>query len=97
MSQVKQATISFKAVESLADILRMIPNRSEFIREAILSALDNVCPLCRGTGILNPQQKSHWEQFATDHPMAECRQCNEWYPVCTHQVASTPHKDEESR
>ncbi len=97
MSEAKQATISFKAEESLADILRMIPNRSEFIRGAILSALDNVCPLCRGTGILNPQQKSHWEQFATDHPMAECRKCNEWYPVCTHQAATTPHEDDEAR
>ncbi|NLX13264.1 MAG: CopG family transcriptional regulator [Phycisphaerales bacterium] len=95
MSEVKQATISFKAEESLVDILRMIPNRSEFIREAILSALDNVCPLCRGTGILNPKQKSHWEQFAADHPMAECHKCNEWYPVCSHQASATPHEEEE--
>ena len=46
----KTDIITFKVDATLLEALRGIENRSEFIRSAILSALDNVCPLCRGTG-----------------------------------------------
>src|SRR5690606_41925285 len=52
-------------------LFRSIPNRSEFIRTAILSALQGTCPLCRGTGILTPDQRLHWEEFARSHRSEE--------------------------
>jgi hypothetical protein len=67
------------------DVLKRIPNRSAFIRSAILAAMDNVCPLCQGTGFLSPEQKIHWEAFAKDHPLQECSKCNELYLVCSRQ------------
>ncbi len=84
MSQAnqKEAVITFKADASLMEALRVLPNRSEFIRAAILAALDNHCPLCNGTGVLTPNQKRHWETFAAHHPLRECEECHEVHLVC---------------
>jgi hypothetical protein len=83
MRKPKSEIITFKADESLLEALEHIPNRSEFIRSAVLSALGSVCPLCKGTGIMTPSQKEHWEDFAVDHDLRECADCHELYVVCT--------------
>ncbi len=83
MSQSKQAIVTFKAEPSLVEALRGVPNRSAFIRSAVLAALENTCPLCNGAGILTPEQKAHWEAFAVDHSVTECRDCHEWHLVCS--------------
>jgi hypothetical protein len=85
----KESVITFKADTSLLDALRTIPNRSEFIRSAILTALANHCPLCRGTGVLTPNQKKHWEEFARQHPLRECDDCHEVHLVCTQDEPGT--------
>ncbi len=82
----KQEIISFKVDEDLLDAIRQIPNRSEFIRSAIISALGSVCPLCNGSGMLTLNQKRHWEDFAADHRISRCSDCDEVILVCT----STP-------
>ena len=74
--------ITFKADGALLEALRAIPNRSDFIRSAILAALENSCPLCQGTGFLSPEQRNHWEQFAADHAVSECEECHEIHLVC---------------
>jgi len=51
MPQQKQSIVTFKAENSLVQALRGMPNRSDFIRSAVLAALDSMCPVCRGTGI----------------------------------------------
>jgi len=68
--------------ESLLTAMKGVPNRSAFIRFAILSALESTCPLCRGTGILTPEQKRHWDTFARDHNVVECADCHEMHLVC---------------
>ena len=78
----KQGIITFKVDEGLYEVIRNIPNRSEFIRNALLSALGNICPLCNGTGILSPNQKRHWDEFAADHQVQTCQKCRERYLVC---------------
>ena len=70
MSDSKQEIISFKVDPALAEIIRMQTNRSEFIRKAILNALENNCPLCQGTGIITPQQKAHWDSFMQSHAVS---------------------------
>jgi hypothetical protein len=82
VSTGKDEVITFKAGASLAQAIRRMPNRSEFIRAAILSAMDNVCPLCQGTGILTPEQKKHWVSFARDHQVIQCRDCDAVYLQC---------------
>lgn len=86
MRKPKSEIITFKADESLLEAMEQVPNRSEFIRSAVLAALGSVCPLCSGTGVLTPSQKEHWESFATDHRLEECSECHELHVVCTNRV-----------
>ncbi len=67
MARRRSEVISFKADEALLGAMRGLANRSEFIRGAILSALENRCPLCGGTGLLSPNQMDHWREFEEDH------------------------------
>ena len=78
----KEVTVTFKADEKLLQALDGIPNRSAFIRDAVLSALNNLCPLCRGSGILTPEQKIHWNEFSRKHHIEECVDCHARYLVC---------------
>lgn len=78
----KQDIITFKVDEDLSVIIRDIPNRSEFIRQAIVAALGSVCPLCNGSGMLTPNQKRHWEDFALHHTVERCMDCDERVLVC---------------
>jgi hypothetical protein len=93
MPRQKQAIVTFKADESLVEALRGVPNRSAFIRTAVLAALDNMCPLCSGTGILSPDQKAHWEAFAKDHAVKECDECHEVHLVCAHRRRKPKHQN----
>jgi len=81
--RTKHEVITFKVDAALADAMKGTPNRSEFIRNAILAALDNSCPLCKGTGILTPEQRRHWESFADTHSVEECGKCHAIHLVCT--------------
>ncbi len=85
MRKNKPEVLSFKVDASLLAAMKGIPNRSEFIRNAIQAALDSTCPLCMGTGILTPNQKKHWSTFAEDHSLKECSECNEFYLVCANK------------
>ena len=76
--------ITFKADRDLMKLLKGIRNRSEFIRIAVLEALDNACPFCRGTGVLTPHRKKHWNELAGQHAMKECKECHEDVLVCGH-------------
>jgi len=78
----KQEVVTFKVDASLAEAMRGIPNRSAFIRAAITSALDSACPLCKGTGILTPDQRKHWNAFASNHSVEECENCHAFHLVC---------------
>jgi len=80
--QTKQDIISFKVDKSLGQALAKIPNRSEFIRGAIRSALVGSCPLCRGTGTLTLDQRRHWEAFLAGHTLVECGDCHALHLVC---------------
>jgi len=83
----KQEVITLKVDRSLAEAMEGVSNRSRFIRDAILSALENVCPLCMGTGILSPKQKQHWASFARDHRVRQCPDCHERHLTCEHGKA----------
>jgi len=78
----KQSIVTFKADAALIEAMRGVPNRSAFIRAAVLAALDSSCPLCNGTGILTPNQKKHWLEFTQDHLVRECADCHELHLVC---------------
>ncbi len=78
----KGEVITFKVDPDLAEVLRLMPNRSQFIRAAVLSALGHVCPLCQGLGILSPDQKQHWHKFTEHHKIEKCSSCGSVHLVC---------------
>jgi hypothetical protein len=96
----KHDIITFKVDDSLRQAMVNIPNRSEFIRAAILAALDSVCPLCKGTGILTPDQRTHWNQFLQHHTVEECEDCHAVHLVCEatgaheHSLEEKPRESE---
>ncbi len=84
----KEETITFKVDERLAEAMAGIENRSAFIRNAILGALGNTCPVCHGSGILTVSQQSHWNEFTRHHHVAECLECHEAHLICDHEAAA---------
>ncbi len=94
-SKMKQEIVTFKADSTLLEALRDVGNRSEFIRSAILAALDSACPLCRGTGILTPEQRRHWQIFSTNHTLEECGDCHAVHLVCDNGFVKDLHTRKE--
>ena len=82
MKRGKTEVISFKADASMLEALRGVRNRSDFIRQAVLAALRNTCPLCGGTGVLSPRQMKHLADFLSEHALEECDTCHERHLVC---------------
>ncbi len=78
----KHDIITFKVDEALSHAMQGIGNRSEFIRRAILAALENVCPLCLGAGTLSPEQREHWDRFSVTHNVEQCENCHALHIVC---------------
>jgi len=79
----KQEVITFKVNIALYERIKDIPDRSEFIRKAILKELSSVCPICNGTGRLDSAQKRHWDAFAVNHPVTRCGHCNSLIISCS--------------
>ena len=78
----KDEVITFKVDGALAEQLKLITNRSEFIRQAVQQALQFECPLCHGTGTLTANQMKHWEAFTRSHHVETCDVCGESYLAC---------------
>ncbi len=78
----KERTFTFKTDESMGDSLDAIPNKSEFIRQAVQTALEQKCPLCSGTGTLTEQQQDHLQEFLTFHSLEKCSKCEAVHFVC---------------
>ena len=75
-SEKKNAVITFKAEDELLSALEKVPNKSRFIRAAVLNALEETCPLCGGAGFLNERQLKHWKSFERGHRIHRCGQCD---------------------
>jgi hypothetical protein len=94
MKKEKVDIITFKVPESLRDAMKGIPNRSEFIRTALVAALDSICPLCKGTGVMMPNQRTHWDLFTTEHHFEQCGTCNAVHVVCDRSPHEAAHVHE---
>lgn len=79
--QPKQTVVSFRVDQHLAEILNDIPDKSAFIRDAILQRFHTVCPFCRGRGVL-PKVLAEWLKARTpDFEAVECTCCHFVYPA----------------
>lgn len=73
-SQKKQI-VAFKVEDDLADFLDALPNKSEFIRKAILAQFGMTCPLCTGTGVVDKGIHNHYEKVIAGHQTHPCEKC----------------------
>jgi hypothetical protein len=73
---LKRSVVAFKVESELAEILNKLPNKSAFIRKAIVSHLSMACPLCRGSGVL-PKGLHDFIKPVLKHAMAArpCEGC----------------------
>ncbi|MGQ9650070.1 MAG: ribbon-helix-helix domain-containing protein [Phycisphaerae bacterium] len=48
----RETVVTIRMDQCLADMLKSVPNRSAFIRDAIREALARQCPVCGAAGFL---------------------------------------------
>jgi hypothetical protein len=92
MTPQKQTVVSFRVDQHLAEILNSLPDKSAFIREAILRRFYTICPFCQGRGVL-PQVIAGWLQSQIPaSAFVECTCCHYVYPteVIDAKAASSP-------
>ena len=53
MPSTKTKVICYRADEEQADFLNRLPNKTEYIRQAIAAAIKQPCPLCQGLGAVS--------------------------------------------
>lgn len=71
----KSKIVAFKVEEDLADFLDNLPNKSEFIRKAILAQFGMTCPLCAGSGVVPRGVHEHYKPLIAQHDKRACEKC----------------------
>jgi hypothetical protein len=89
----KSQIVAFKVEDELAAFLDNLPNKSEFIRRAILAQFNMTCPLCTGSGVVPSGIHNHFEhviEHSSSRPCEKCRTPVE-FPL-TLDAAAPPDK-----
>ena len=71
----KSEIVAFKVDGDLAAFLDKLPNKSEFIRRAILAQFHMTCPLCTGSGVVQAGIHHHFEHVIEHHAARPCEKC----------------------
>jgi len=71
----KSQIVAFKVEEELAEFLDKLPNKSEFIRKAILAQFGMTCPLCTGSGVVPRGIHDHYKAVITAENHRPCERC----------------------
>ena len=73
--KAKSQIVAFKVEEELATFLDALPNKSEFIRKAILAQFAMNCPLCSGSGVVEKGIHDHFQPLIGEHTTRPCEKC----------------------
>jgi hypothetical protein len=71
----KKNIVAFKVEDDLAEFLNNLPNKSDFIRKAILAQFGMTCPLCVGSGVVPRGLHEHFKPVIEDHAHRACEKC----------------------
>ena len=71
----KKQIVAFKVEEELAQFLDRLPNKSEFIRRAIIAQFGMACPLCDGSGVVPRGLHQHFKPVLAEHNTRPCERC----------------------
>jgi hypothetical protein len=91
----KTAVVAFKVETELADILNQLPNKSAFIRKAIVNQLDMACPLCSGAGMLPKGLHDHFAPLVSKLNAKACDECGDKSTVLASSVVELTSEDRE--
>lgn len=81
MATDKQVVVSFRVDSHLAEMLSRLPDKSAFIREAVLKRFYDVCPLCQGHGVLPSIVAGWWATRVAETNPRKCRCCGYEFPA----------------
>ncbi len=73
----KTAVVAFKVEAELAEILNELPNKSAFIRKAIVAQLSMACPVCGGSGVLPKGLHDHFARMLPSLSHLNCEGCGD--------------------
>jgi hypothetical protein len=71
----KTAVVAFKVEKELAELLDKLPNKSAFIRKAIVAQLGMACPLCNGKGVVPRGVHDHYVELIKQFNSRHCDGC----------------------
>ena len=71
----KSKIVAFKVEEDLADFLDNLPNKSDFIRKAVLAQFGMTCPLCTGSGVVPRGVHDHFKPILAANAHRPCDKC----------------------
>lgn len=71
----KSKIVAFKVEEELAEFLNDLPNKSDFIRKAVLSQFGMNCPLCIGSGVVPRGLHDHYKPIIAAQNKRPCEKC----------------------
>ena len=71
----KTELVAFKVEENLAAFLNKLPNKSDFIRKAIVAQFGMVCPLCTGSGFVPTGLHTHYKPVIAENSIRPCQRC----------------------
>jgi hypothetical protein len=77
----KTEIVAFKVEEKLAEFLNKLPNKSEFIRKAIIAQFGMTCPLCTGTGVVPRGLHDHFAPVLAKNNLRRCDRCGDRHPI----------------
>lgn len=77
----KPKVVAFKVEEELAEILDNLPNKSAFIRKAIVAQLGMACPLCNGSGVVPRGLHDHYTAMLGRLNSRACDSCGDTMPL----------------
>jgi hypothetical protein len=76
----KSEIVAFKVDGDLAAFLDKLPNKSEFIRRAILAQFNMTWPRCPGSGVVAAGLHNHFEHVIEHHASRPCEKCRTAVP-----------------
>jgi len=73
----KTASVAFKVEDELAQLLDQLPNKSAFIRKAIMDQLGQACPFCHGKGVVPPGAHDQYRALIDSAARRPCDACGD--------------------
>lgn len=77
----KHRIVTFKVEEDVAAFLDTMPNKSDFIRRALLSALLEPCPVCHGKGSVPRTLRQELDVILKKQELVPCNYCGYEFPL----------------